>query len=45
MRLDRAIDRFDGELARRGCSKRSRSDYFRKLASLCELLRTLTLVL
>jgi len=38
MRLDRAIDRFDGELARRGCSKRSRDDYFRKLAHLCELL-------
>jgi integrase len=38
LRLDRAIDRFDGELARRGCSKRSRADYFRKLAPLCDLL-------
>jgi integrase len=38
VRLDRAIDRFDGELARRGCAKRSRADYFRKLAPLCDLL-------
>ncbi len=38
LRLDRAIDRFDGELARRGCTKRSRDDYFRKLAPLCDLL-------
>lgn len=38
LRLDRAIDRFDGELARRGCTKRSRADYRRKLAALCDLL-------
>jgi len=38
LRLDRAIDRFDGELARRGCTKVSRADYFRKLAPLCDLL-------
>jgi integrase len=38
MRLDRAIDRFDRELAGRGCARRSRSDYFRKLSPLCELL-------
>jgi integrase len=38
VRIDRAIDRFDGELARRGCSRRSRLDYFRKLNVLCELL-------
>lgn len=37
MRLDRAIDRFDGELARRGCTKVSRADYFRKIAPLCDL--------
>lgn len=33
-----AVDRFDGELVRRGCAKRSRYDYFRKLAPLCDLL-------
>jgi integrase/recombinase XerD len=38
VRLDRAIDRFDGELARRGCTKRSRADYRRKLTPLCDLL-------
>lgn len=28
MRLDRALDRFDGDMARRNCSRRSRDDYF-----------------
>ena len=36
MRLDRAIDRYIGELARRSCSARTRNDYFRKLAPLCD---------
>ena len=38
MRLDRALDQFDSELALRGCVKRSRSDYFRKLSPLCGFL-------
>lgn len=39
MRLDRAIDRYLGELARRGRAKQTREDYFRKLAPLCDALR------
>jgi integrase len=38
VRLDRAIDRYIGELARRSCSPVTRNDYFRKLAPLCDLL-------
>jgi site-specific recombinase XerD len=34
MRLDRALDRFIGDMARRNCSPRSRSDYF---STLCRL--------
>lgn len=34
MRLDRALDRFDGDMARRNCAKRSRDDYFRTLCRL-----------
>jgi site-specific recombinase XerD len=36
--VGRAIDRFLGELARRGYSARTRDDYFRKLCLLCEQL-------
>jgi integrase len=36
MRIDRAIDLFLGELARRGYSPRTRGDYYRKLVPLCE---------
>ena len=36
MRLDRALDRFDGDLARRNCSPRSRRDYFWHLRRLFE---------
>ena len=32
----RALDRFLGELARRGYSARTRDDYFRKLCLLCD---------
>jgi integrase len=35
MRLDRAIDVFLGELARKGYSSRTREDYWRKLLPLC----------
>jgi integrase/recombinase XerC len=35
MRLDRAIDLFQGEQARKGRSPRTRDDYFRKLVLLC----------
>ena len=35
MRLDRAIDLFQGEQARKGRSDRTRDDYFRKLVLLC----------
>jgi integrase len=35
VRLDRAIDLYLGELARRGYSSRTRDDYFRKLLPLC----------
>ena len=35
MRLDRAIDSYLGELARRGYSPRTRTDYRRKLAPMC----------
>lgn len=35
MRLDRAIDRYLGELARRGYSPRTRVDYQRKLTPMC----------
>ena len=38
MRLDRALDRFDGDLARRNCSPRSRRDYFWHLRRLFEYL-------
>jgi integrase len=34
VRLDRALDRFDGDMARRNCSTRSRDDYFRTLCRL-----------
>jgi integrase/recombinase XerD len=34
MRLDRALDRFDGDMARRNCSRRSRDDYYRTLCRL-----------
>jgi len=36
MRLDRALDRFVGDMARRNCSERSRDDYFRHLCRLFE---------
>lgn len=36
MRLDRALDRFDGDMARRNCSRRSRNDYFSHLRRLFE---------
>jgi integrase len=36
MRLDRALDRFDGDMARRNCSRRSRNDYFWHLRRLFE---------
>ena len=39
MRLDRAIDRYIGELARQGRSARTRDDYWRKLAGLSRLPR------
>jgi hypothetical protein len=35
MRLDRAIDRYLGDLARQGKSSRTRDDYRRKLLPLC----------
>lgn len=35
MTIGRAIDRFLGELARRGYAPRTRDDYFRKLCLLC----------
>jgi integrase len=35
VRLDRAIDLFEGEQARKGRSPRTREDYFRKLVLLC----------
>lgn len=35
MRLDRVIDLYLGELARRGYSDRTRGDYWRKLLPLC----------
>jgi integrase len=35
MRLDRAIDFFQGEQARKGRARRTRDDYFRKLVLLC----------
>jgi site-specific recombinase XerD len=38
VRLDRAIDRFIGELARRGCTQTTRADYRRKLEPLCDRL-------
>ena len=41
--LDRAVDRFDGELLA-GCTKVSRADYFRKLAPLCDLLTDATVL-
>ena len=37
MRLDRALDRFDGDLARRNCSPRSPRDYFWHLRRLVGL--------
>ena len=37
MRLDRAIDRYIGDLARRGRSRRTRDDYWRKLIGLTKL--------
>ena len=36
MRLDRALDRFDGDMARRNCARRSRDDYFWHLRRLFE---------
>jgi len=39
MRLDRAVDRYIGELARQGHSARTREDYFRKLVGLCRVPR------
>jgi hypothetical protein len=36
LRLDRAIDLYLGELARKGHSPRTRDDYSRKLAPLCD---------
>jgi hypothetical protein len=35
MRLDRAIDRYLGDLARQGKADRTRDDYRRKLTLLC----------
>ena len=35
MRLDRVIDLYLGELARKGYSPRTREDYWRKLLPLC----------
>lgn len=34
MRLDRALDQFDGDMARRNCQARSRDDYYRTLCRL-----------
>ena len=38
MRLERAVDQFIGELARRGYSARTRDDYWRKLNRLSDRL-------